>query len=67
MVSFWRKKPKNIFDETAVTGLPRFASRLQGFFPPNGRAFTLMPGPEYPADQITTEVMKELDNITNAT
>lgn len=59
------RRTQNIFDETAVTGLPRFASRLQlGFFPPNGRAFTLMPGPEYPADQITTEVMKELDNIT---
>ena len=59
------RRTQNIFDETAVTGLPRFASRLQlGFFPPNGRAFTLMPGPEYPPEQITKDLLSELDNIT---
>lgn len=60
-----QRRTENIYDETAVTGLPRFASRLQlGFFPPNGRAFTLMPGPEYPDDMVNTDLMKELDEIT---
>ena len=49
--SFFQESPaarrtENIYDETAVVGLPKFASRLQlGFFPPNGRAFRLLPGP----------------------
>ena len=33
-----QRRTENIYDETAVVGLPKFASRLQlGFFPPNGR------------------------------
>ena len=60
-----QRRTENIYDETAVTGLPRFASRLQlGFFPPNGRAFKLAPGPEYPSDMISTQLLKELDDIT---
>ena len=50
--SFFRnqaaRRTENIYDETVVVGLPKFASRLQlGFFPPNGRAFRLQPGPEF--------------------
>ena len=31
-----QRRTENIYDETAVVGLPKFASRLQlGFFPPN--------------------------------
>lgn len=60
-----QRRTENIYDETAVTGLPRFASRLQlGFFPPNGRAFKLAPGPEYPSDLISNQLLKELDDIT---
>ena len=47
------RRTENIYDETAVVGLPKFASRLQlGFFPPNGRAFKLAPGPEFPKESI---------------
>jgi len=60
-----QRRTENIYDETAVTGLPRFASRLQlGFFPPNGRAFKLAPGPEYPDENINSQLLKELDDIT---
>ena len=61
-----QRRTENIYDETAVVGLPKFASRLQlGFFPPNGRAFKLAPGPEFPQEQITKDVLSELDNITD--
>lgn len=60
------RRTENIYDETAVVGLPKFASRLQlGFFPPNGRAFTLAPGPEFPKDRINKALMTELDRITD--
>lgn len=69
--SFFQESPaarrtENIYDETAVVGLPKFASRLQlGFFPPNGRAFKLMPGPEFPKSEINRSLMEYLDNITD--
>ncbi len=69
--SFFQESPaarrtENIYDETAVVGLPKFASRLQlGFFPPNGRAFKLMPGPEFPKEQVTKGLLQELDRITD--
>jgi len=68
--SFFQESPaarrtENIYDETAVVGLPKFASRLQlGFFPPNGRAFKLVPGPEFPKAQINKPLLQELDRIT---
>ena len=60
------RRTENIYDETAVVGLPKFASRLQlGFFPPNGRAFKLVPGPEFPKREITKALQAELDRITD--
>ena len=59
------RRTENIYDETAVVGLPKFASRLQlGFFPPNGRAFKLAPGPEFPKESINKQLLAELDRIT---
>lgn len=59
------RRTENIYDETAVVGLPKFASRLQlGFFPPNGRAFKLAPGPEFPKQSINKALLGELDRIT---
>ena len=69
--SFFQEAPasrrtENIYDETAVTGLPKFASRLQlGFFPPNGRAFRLAPGPEFPKEAVTKDLIEQLDEITD--
>lgn len=64
--SFGEKKTDLIYDETAVVGVPRFASRLQlGFFPPNGRAFRLMPGPEYPYNIRSQKILAELDAATD--
>lgn len=61
-----QRRTENIYDETAVVGLPKFASRLQlGFFPPNGRAFRLAPGPEFPKEAITKEVLGELEQVTD--
>ncbi len=60
------RRTENIYDETAVTGLPKFASRLQlGFFPPNGRAFRLAPGPEFPKEAVTKDLIEQLDEITD--
>lgn len=60
------RRTENIYDETAVTGLPKFASRLQlGFFPPNGRAFKLAPGPELPKEMQSRSLMQELERITD--
>ena len=59
------RRTENIYDETAVVGLPKFASRLQlGFFPPNGRAFKLAPGPELPKEYHSRSLNQELDRIT---
>ena len=61
-----QRRTENIFDETAVVGLPKFASRLQlGFFPPNGRAFRLAAGPDFPKELMTKDLQKELDKITD--
>ena len=60
------RRTENIYDETAVVGLPKFASRLQlGFFPPNGRAFRLAPGPEFPKEMRGRGLQEELDKITD--
>lgn len=60
------RRTENIYDETAVVGLPKFASRLQlGFFPPNGRAFRLSPGPEFPKEMMSRSLQEELDRITD--
>ena len=60
------RRTENIYDETAVVGLPKFASRLQlGFFPPNGRAFRLAPGPEFPKELRSKSLDEELDRITD--
>ena len=60
-----QRRTENIYDETAVVGLPKFASRLQlGFFPPNGRAFKLAPGPDFPKQAINRPLLEELDRIT---
>ena len=59
------RRTENIYDETAVVGLPKFASRLQlGFFPPNGRAFKLAPGPDFPKEAVNKALLQELDRIT---
>ena len=56
-----------IFDQTAVVGVPRFASRIQqGLFPPQGRAFALAPGVDVPKEDVTRELLAELDMITQA-
>ncbi|MDB4489444.1 portal protein [bacterium] len=61
-----QRRTENIYDETAVVGLPKFASRLQlGFFPPNGRAFRLAAGPDFPKELMTKDLQKELDKITD--
>tara|TARA_R110000796_G_scaffold34098_3_gene88202 strand:+ start:6372 stop:7952 length:1581 start_codon:yes stop_codon:yes gene_type:complete len=61
-----QRRTENIYDETAVVGLPKFASRLQlGFFPPNGRAFRLAAGPDFPKEMMTKDLQKELDKITD--
>jgi hypothetical protein len=61
-----QRRTENIYDETAVTGLPKFASRLQlGFFPPNGRAFRLEPGPEFPDSLMSKDLQQQLDSITD--
>lgn len=50
-----------IFDETAVNGAPRAASRIQiGTFPQQGRAFELVPGPEYEGDDAELQLATEL-------
>ena len=60
------RRTENIYDETAVVGLPKFASRLQlGFFPPNGRAFRLAAGPEFPKEMMSPSLQEELDRITD--
>lgn len=60
------RRTENIYDETAVVGLPKFASRLQlGFFPPNGRAFRLAPGPDFPKELRSKSLDEELDRITD--
>ena len=60
------RRTENIYDETAVVGLPKFASRLQlGFFPPNGRAFRLTPGPDFPKEMRGRGLQEELDKITD--
>lgn len=59
-------RASRIFDETAVVGVPRFASRLQvGMFPPDGRAFRLEPGPSLPPSENTNQVQESLDEITD--
>jgi hypothetical protein len=56
----------DIYDETAVVELPRFASRLvNGMFPPNMDAFKIVPGPEHPNPK-AINLQKELDGITAA-
>ncbi len=53
-----------IFDETAVVGLPRFASRLvAGTFPEHARAFSLRPGKFFPGNPNARGVQKDLDEI----
>lgn len=57
-----------IYDETAVVGTPRFASRaLSGVFPPNSYAFRLTPGPDLPAEYRNggVELQQQLDAITD--
>jgi hypothetical protein len=62
-----QRKTDFIFDQTAVVGVPRFASRIQqGLFPPQGRAFSLSPGVDFPADKRTRDVQAELDQICQA-
>jgi hypothetical protein len=60
------RRNHNIFDETAVVGVPRFASRLQvGFFPPHGRAFRLEPGPQFEGRGNSIRIQRDLDQITD--
>lgn len=55
-----------IFDETAVDGVPRFASRvLNGVWPPHARAFRLRPGIDLPEEYKTAETQAQLDEITD--
>ena len=59
------RRTEKVYDETASTGVPRFASRLQlGFFPPNGNAFKLIAGPEIPDEAVTPNLEFELNKIT---
>lgn len=54
-----------IFDETAVDGLPRFASRvLNGIWPPHSRAFSMTFGKYLPQELQTIETQRALDEVT---
>lgn len=62
-----QRKTDVIFDQTAVVGVPRFASRIQaGLFPAQGKAFALAPGVDVPKEKITRTMQAELDQISNA-
>ncbi len=56
-----------IFDQTAVVGVPRFASKIQhGLFPPQGNAFAMAPGVDYPEMKRDQDLQGELDQITDS-
>lgn len=60
-----QRKTDFIYDETAVTGAPRSASRLLlGVFPPNGETFNLSPGPTLDPDYQTPMLDDGLREIT---
>jgi len=55
-----------IFDETAVTGVPRFASRMtSGYFPQYGEIFSLSLGPESPKHLRNAEGEAKLEALTD--
>lgn len=61
-----QRRTDMIFDQTAVVGVPRFASRIQhGLFPPQGHAFALAPGVDIPKNKITRDMQAELDLIAD--
>lgn len=61
-----QRKTDNIYDETAVTGVSRFASRLQlGFFPPNGDAFGLEAGPDLDPKYHTLQLADDLQVVAD--
>jgi hypothetical protein len=62
-----QRKTDWIFDQTAVVGVPQFASRIQtGMFPAQGRAFGLAPGVDVPKDKQTRDMQAQLDLIAQA-
>jgi hypothetical protein len=67
---FFQKTPGQqrtdlIFDETAVTGVPRFASRLMsGYFPQYGEIFSLEYGLDAPAHMQTGTGFAKLEELT---
>jgi hypothetical protein len=67
---FYQKTPGQqrtdlIFDETAVTGVPRFASRMtSGFFPQYGEIFSLAYGPESPRHLNNPQGLLKLELLT---
>lgn len=55
------RRAQVIFDETAVNGVARSASRIQmGTFPGQGWAFDLEPGPEYEGTEGDLQVVRKL-------
>ena len=62
-----QRKTDWIFDQTAVVGVPQFASRIQtGMFPAQGRAFGLAPGVDVPKAKRTRDMQAQLDTIAEA-
>lgn len=56
-----------IFDQTAVVGVPQFASRIQhGIFPPTSNAFSLAPGVDFPAEKRNRALQIQLNAIADA-
>lgn len=54
-----------LYDETAVVELPKFASRMvNGMFPPNMDAFKIVPGPAHPNPR-APNLQRQLDAITD--
>ena len=68
---FYQKTPGQqrtdlIFDETAVTGVPRFASRMtSGYFPQYGEIFSLALGPESPKHLQNPEGVAKVELLTD--
>ena len=59
-----QKKNVTVYDDTAIIGVPKFASRLQSTLVPPWRNFSILaPGSEIPEDQ-HEEIQEKLDKVT---
>ena len=62
-----QRRTDMIFDQTAVVGAPKFASRIQaGIFPPTSNAYSFAPGVDVPIAKRTRDMHGELDLIAEA-